>query len=52
MALAKVAAQIMAGKKLSDFEMVNPDELKYICVKESCSLSTVFRGWTSSWGLK
>ena len=32
--LAKIAAQIMAGKVLSDFELVNPDELKYICVKE------------------
>ncbi len=33
--LPKIAAQIMAGKTLKDFELPSSDELKYYCVKES-----------------
>jgi carbamoyl-phosphate synthase large subunit len=42
--LAKIAAQIMAGRKLDDFELVNPDDLKYICVKESVLPFSRFSG--------
>ncbi|MBF0505148.1 MAG: carbamoyl phosphate synthase large subunit, partial [Candidatus Omnitrophica bacterium] len=44
MPLAKIAAQIMAGKKLADFQLVNPDELKYICVKEAVLPFSRFSG--------
>jgi carbamoyl-phosphate synthase large subunit len=44
MPLAKIAAQIMTGKKLSDFTLVNPLELKYICVKESVLPFSRFSG--------
>ncbi|MDE2221780.1 MAG: carbamoyl-phosphate synthase large subunit [Candidatus Omnitrophica bacterium] len=44
MPLAKIAAQIMAGRKLSDFKLVNPEELKYICVKESVLPFSRFNG--------
>jgi len=44
MPLAKIAAQIMAGRHLSDFELVNSEELKYICVKESVLPFSRFSG--------
>ena len=44
MPLAKIAAQIMAGKKLSDFHLVDPSDLKYICVKESVLPFSRFSG--------
>ena len=44
MPLAKIAAQIMAGRILSDFELVNPEDLKYICVKESVLPFSRFSG--------
>ncbi len=42
--LAKIAAQIMAGKKLKDFKFPNPDDMKYICVKESVLPFSRFSG--------
>ncbi len=42
--LAKVAAQIMAGAKLSDFELADPEALKYVCVKESVLPFSRFSG--------
>ncbi|MBL8012674.1 MAG: carbamoyl-phosphate synthase large subunit, partial [Candidatus Omnitrophica bacterium] len=33
--LAKIAAQIMTGRKLDDFELPGTDELKHVSVKES-----------------
>jgi len=44
MPLAKIAAQIMAGRKLKEFELINPEELKYICVKESVLPFSRFSG--------
>jgi carbamoyl-phosphate synthase large subunit len=44
MPLAKIAAQIMAGKKLSDFKLVDPEKLKYISVKESVLPFSRFSG--------
>jgi len=42
--LAKIAAQIMAGKKLSDFKLANPEDMTYICVKESVLPFSRFSG--------
>ncbi|MDE1921539.1 MAG: carbamoyl-phosphate synthase large subunit [Candidatus Omnitrophica bacterium] len=42
--LAKIAAQIMAGKKLNDFALIDPGALKYICVKESVLPFSRFSG--------
>ena len=42
--LPKVAAQIMAGKTLKDFDLPNPEELKYFCVKESVLPFSRFSG--------
>ncbi|MBI3315189.1 MAG: carbamoyl-phosphate synthase large subunit [Candidatus Omnitrophica bacterium] len=42
--LAKVAAQIMAGKKLGDFDLPDPGKLKYVCVKESVLPFSRFSG--------
>jgi carbamoyl-phosphate synthase large subunit len=44
MPLAKIAAQIMAGKKLKDFQLVDPETLKYICVKEAVLPFSRFSG--------
>ncbi|MBF0512161.1 MAG: carbamoyl-phosphate synthase large subunit [Candidatus Omnitrophica bacterium] len=44
MPLAKIAAQIMAGKKLSEFKLIPPDTLKYTCVKESVLPFSRFSG--------
>jgi carbamoyl-phosphate synthase large subunit len=42
--LAKIAAQIMTGKKLSDFELPNCDDLKHVSVKESVLPFSKFSG--------
>ena len=42
--LPKIAAQIMVGKTLKDFDLPNPDELKYFCVKESVLPFSRFSG--------
>lgn len=42
--LAKIAAQIMAGKKLADFDLPDPDDLKYFAVKESVLPFSRFSG--------
>jgi len=42
--LAKIAAQIMAGKRLTDYDLPNPDELKYFAVKESVLPFSRFSG--------
>ena len=42
--LAKIAAQIMAGKSLKDFDLPSPDDLKYFCVKESVLPFSRFSG--------
>ncbi|MBI4309405.1 MAG: ATP-grasp domain-containing protein, partial [Candidatus Omnitrophica bacterium] len=42
--VAKIAAQIMAGKKLSDYELPNPGDLKYFAVKESVLPFSRFSG--------
>ncbi len=44
MPLAKIAAQIMAGRKLTDFQLVDHEELKYICVKEAVLPFSRFSG--------
>ena len=45
MPLAKIAAQIMAGKKLSDFKLVNPGGIKiYLCQRISLAFQPFFRG--------
>jgi len=42
--LAKIAAQIMVGKKLKDFKLVHPEDLKHVCVKESVLPFSRFSG--------
>jgi carbamoyl-phosphate synthase large subunit len=42
--LAKIGAMIMAGKKLSDFELPATDELKHVSVKESVLPFSRFSG--------
>jgi len=42
--LAKIAAQIMAGKKLSDYDLPDPADLKYFAVKESVLPFSRFSG--------
>ncbi len=42
--LAKIGAQIMAGKKLSDFELPDCDDLKHVSVKESVLPFSRFSG--------
>lgn len=42
--LAKIAAQIMAGRKLSSYELPNPNDLKYFAVKESVLPFSRFSG--------
>ena len=42
--LPKVAAQIMAGKKLKNFDLPNSEDLKYFCVKESVLPFSRFSG--------
>ncbi|HOW35396.1 MAG TPA: carbamoyl-phosphate synthase large subunit [Candidatus Omnitrophota bacterium] len=42
--LAKIAAQVMAGKKLDDFKLVECDELKHVSVKESVLPFSRFSG--------
>jgi len=42
--LAKIASQIMAGKKISDFKFVDIEELKNISVKESVLPFSRFSG--------
>ncbi len=42
--LAKIAAQIMAGKKLKEYDLPNPDDLKYFAVKESVLPFSRFSG--------
>ncbi len=42
--LPKIAAQIMAGKKLKDFDLPNSEDLKYFCVKESVLPFSRFSG--------
>jgi carbamoyl-phosphate synthase large subunit len=42
--LPKIAAQIMAGKTLKDFELPNYEDLKYFCVKESVLPFSRFSG--------
>jgi len=42
--LAKMAAQIMVGKKLKDFKLVHPEGLKHVCVKESVLPFSRFSG--------
>lgn len=42
--LPKVAAQIMAGKKLKDFDLPDSQDLKYFCVKESVLPFSRFSG--------
>jgi len=43
-ALAKIAAQIMVGKKVRDFQFVDPQTLEHICVKESVLPFSRFSG--------
>ncbi len=42
--LAKIAAQIMAGRKLSSYDLPNPNNLKYFAVKESVLPFSRFSG--------
>ena len=42
--LAKIAAQIMAGRKLTEYDLPNPDDLKYFAVKESVLPFSRFSG--------
>ena len=42
--LAKIASQIMVGKKISDFQFVDPESLEHISVKESVLPFSRFSG--------
>ncbi len=42
--LAKIAAQVMAGKKLSEYDLPDPEDLKYFTVKESVLPFSRFSG--------
>lgn len=42
--LAKIGAQVMAGKKLSEFELPSPDDLTHVSVKESVLPFSRFSG--------
>jgi carbamoyl-phosphate synthase large subunit len=42
--LPKIAAQIMAGKMLKEFDLPNHEDLKYFCVKESVLPFSRFSG--------
>jgi len=44
MPLAKIASQIMVGKKISDFQFVDPESLEHISVKESVLPFSRFSG--------